>query len=461
MSIDKPIFWHQGQFLMPQHFQISDRLQQAMLAPLLRFGQPHFWGLGKLELQESAFAHLTCEVDAVDCLFPDGTWVEFPGNAIVQPRVVGDAWPNAETPLTVYLGLRKFSNHQDNVTVLPNLDNLDRVTTRYVSLADPEEVRDRYMEGPPAKVKSLLHVVKVFFSTEPEAAEEHHLVPIARIVRVGDGFRADPEFIPPALGLNASNTLRKLVREIRDELAGRALQLDGYKSQGGEQPDFDPVLLRYKLALRTLSRYVPMLFQATEAGNVHPFEVYGLLRELLGEASSFTRSVNLLGENADGERLVSAYDHANAGECFFSIRKLLSQVLDEITVGPQYLVQLTFDGTFYNADIPLEHLEPTNNFYLIVSSRKAAGDWLASLLANGKFGAGDSMQDLVERALPGVSMAHIPYAPPGLPRNPGAQYIKLDARDDEWRAIERYKSVGLYWEGAPDDVKIELAVIRR
>ena len=57
----------------------------------------------------------------------------------------------------------------------------------------------------------------------------------------------------------------------------------------------------------------------------------GLLRELLGEASSFTRSVNLLGENADGERLVSAYDHANAGDCFFSIRKLLSQVLDEIT----------------------------------------------------------------------------------------------------------------------------------
>lgn len=460
MSIQRPIFWHQGQFLMPQHFQISDRLHQAMLTPLLKFAQPHFFGLAHLDMQESSIRHLTCDISRAECLFPDGTWIEFPGNAVIAPRIVGDAWPDTETPLTVYLGLRKQSAQQDNVTVLPNLDALERVNTRYVSLADPEEVRDAYVEGPVAKVKSLLHVVNIFFSTEPDAAEDHHLVPIARIERAGDGFRMDPEFVPPVLGLGASEILRRLVKDVRDELAGRALQLDGYKSQGGEQIDFDPVLLRYKLALRTLSRYVPMLFHLVDA-KVHPFEIYGVLRELLGEASSFTRTVNLLGENAAGERLVMPYDHTRLGECFFSLRRLLSQVLDEITVGPQYLVQMTFDGTFFNADVPLEHLEPGNSFYLIVSSRLASADYLGSLLAAGKFGAGDSMQDLVERALPGVSMAHLPFAPPGLPRNPGAQYLKLDTRDDEWRAVERYKSVGLYWEGAPDDVKIELAVIRR
>ncbi|HEX7030851.1 MAG TPA: type VI secretion system baseplate subunit TssK [Gammaproteobacteria bacterium] len=461
MSIDKPIFWHQGQFLMPQHFQISDRLHQAMLTPLLKYAQPHFWGVARFGMQESSVKHLSIDIDRADCLFPDGTWVEFPGNAIIEPRVVGDNWPDLEAPLTVYLGLRKHNGHQESVTVLPNLDSLERVQTRYVSLADPETVRDAYVEGPEAKVKTLLHVVKVFFSTEPEAAEDHHLVPVARLERAGDGFRLDPEFVPAALDVNASETLRKLVKEIRDELAGRALQLDGYKSQGGEQQEFDPVLLRYKLALRTLSRYVPMLFHLTEAGPVHPWQVYGVLRELLGEASSFTRTVNLLGETGNGERMILPYDQANAGECFFSLRRLLSQVLDEITVGPQYLVQMTFDGTFFNADIPLEHLEAGNNFYLIITSRQAPADYLGSLLSAGKFGAGDSMQDLVERALPGVSMVQLPFAPPGLPRNAGAQYIKLDTRDDEWQAVERYKSAGLFWEGAPDDVKVELAVIRR
>lgn len=461
MSIDKAIFWHQGQFLMPQHFQISDRLHQAMLTPLLKYAQPHFWGLAALDMQESSLKHLTCEFERADCLFPDGTWVEFPGNAVLESRIVGDNWPNTETPLTVYLGLRKFSAHQENVTVLPKLEGLERVSTRYVSLADPENVRDVYVDAPDAKVKTLLHVVKIFFSTEPEAAEDYHLVPVARIQRAGEGFRADPEFVPAVISSNASVVLRKLLKEIRDELAGRALQLDGYKSQGSEQLEFDPVLLRYKLALRTLSRYVPALFHKLEAEHCHPWEIYGLLRELLGEASSFTRTINLLGEDSDGERQVMNYNHAQLGECFFAMRKLLSQVLDEITVGPLYMVQMTFDGTFFNAEIPLEHLEPANNFYLIITSRSSGETQLGSLLNSGKFGAGDSMQDLVERALPGVGMVQLPFAPPGLPRNAGAHYIKLDTHSDEWRAVERYKSAGLFWEGAPDDVKIELAVIRR
>ncbi|MBW3567846.1 MAG: type VI secretion system baseplate subunit TssK, partial [Proteobacteria bacterium] len=105
---------------------------------------------------------------------------------------------------------------------------------------------------------------------------------------------------------------------------------------------------------------------------------------------------------------------------------------------------------------------PANNFYLIVTSRQASGETsVGSLLNSGKFGAGDSMQDLVERALPGVGMVQLPFAPPGLPRNSAAHYIKLDSHDDEWRAVERYKSAGLFWESAPDDVRIELAVIRR
>ena len=45
MNDTKPVFWHQGLFLQPQHFQLSEKYQRSLLQPFQAYMQPHFWGV--------------------------------------------------------------------------------------------------------------------------------------------------------------------------------------------------------------------------------------------------------------------------------------------------------------------------------------------------------------------------------------------------------------------------------
>ncbi len=71
------------------------------------------------------------------------------------------------------------------------------------------------------------------------------------------------------------------------------------------------------------------------------------------------------------------------------------------------------------------------------------------------------VETLVERSLPGVGMIYLPAVPPGLPRRPNSYYLRLDIHDDQWSSVERQENVALLWDEAPEDVKIELVVVRK
>ena len=85
MKPQKPLFWHQGLFLEPQHFQHQDQYMKSLLSPLEGL-QPYFWGVNRLEIREDALNNRSLEITAGEFLFPDGTSLIFPGNAIVPPR---------------------------------------------------------------------------------------------------------------------------------------------------------------------------------------------------------------------------------------------------------------------------------------------------------------------------------------------------------------------------------------
>ena len=47
--MERPLFWHQGLFLQPQHFQLEGLHTRSLLAPFHEFLTPHFWGVGEHE----------------------------------------------------------------------------------------------------------------------------------------------------------------------------------------------------------------------------------------------------------------------------------------------------------------------------------------------------------------------------------------------------------------------------
>ena len=232
MSARRPLFWHQGLLLQPQHFQLSDLHHQSLLKPFYSLFEPYLWGVGEREIQEAALVNRSFELLKGEFLFPDGTYVVFPGNAILTTRSFDDAWVEGGKPFTVFIGLRKWSEVEQNVTVLPGLENSTEATSRFATTADPEEVKDLYQDGPPAQIKRLHYLLKIFWETEIDRTGDYDLIPLAQLERIGDEIQLSSRFVPPTLTISSSEICRDST-EVASRWANAAAGAGSVRSSAG------------------------------------------------------------------------------------------------------------------------------------------------------------------------------------------------------------------------------------
>lgn len=424
--------------------------------------EPHFWGIGGLEIQKAGLGLRSFNLLKATFLFPDGTFAVFPENSIVEARSFEEAWIEGGKPFTVLIGLKKWNPAGENVTVVDKLEDLSAVTTRFVTTPNPEEVKDLHSGGPSGQVKKLHYLLKIFWETEKEQLGDYVLVPMAQLERMGEEIRLSQRFVPPCLTLSSSEPLFHLIKEIRDQLAARAHQLEEYKSQRGIQSaEFGSRDMVYLLALRSLNRYVPPLFHMTEVQQVHPWAAYGMLRQLVGELSSFSERINVMGELEDGTRTLPNYDHRNLWECFSAAQEAVIQLLDEITAGPEYVIRLTYDGTYYAASLKPAIFEGRNRFYLVLKTEEDPKLVLRSIEAMAKLSAREHLPILIARALPGIGLEHLSIPPQELPRRARSVYFLVHHHSDQWALVQKNNNLALYWDNAPEDLEVELMVVGR
>lgn len=462
MEEKQGIYWHQGMFLQSQHFQMADLHSQFQHKPMHEAGLPHFWGVGELELVASATANRTIEVQSARLLFPDRTYVEYPGNAVLKPRHFDVDWVEGDKPFTVYLGLKKLSSTEKNVTLVVGLAEAAGAPTRYATLANPPNLADLYSEGPDAQVRTLTHVVKVFFESEIDQLQDYTLIPIARLVRDGEAIVLSDNFIPPAYAISGSTVLMRLIKDLRDELTGRARQLQEYKSpREMQKAEFDASYMVFLLALRSLNRASPYLFHLTETPQVHPWLAYGAMRQLVGELSSFSERFNMLGEASDGTPGLPPYDHTDLGKCFDRVRTMVSHLLNEITVGPEFMTILEYQNGYHVGQLPRNFFGQRNRFYLVIRTEKDM-EWVVEAMQHdARLAAMDEMPGLIAHALPGLELIHMVAAPQGLPRRSYSYYFRIEQVSQQWDVVEREGSIALHWLDAPSDLKAEIVVLRR
>ncbi len=458
--MEKPLFWHQGLFLQPQHFQLNDHYHQTLSKPFFEFLAPHFWGIAALDIQQASLGRGTFDVVGAEMVFPDLTHVAFPGNALISARSFEADWLDGSEPFQVYIGLRKWNKNGENVTVLPSLENLSDVTTRYVTTTDAEEVKDLYHDGPNAQVKRLHHVLRIFWETETDRLGDYVLIPIARIERSGDAVILSDRYIPPCPVLSASTILLNVLTEVRDQIASRGRQLESYKRDRGiHRAEFGSRDMVYLLALRTLNRYTPLLFHFMESRHVHPWMVYGVLRQLVGDLSSFSEKITMLGQLEDGTSMIERYDHQRLWECFSGMQRLITRLLDEITAGPEYAITLHHDGTYFAADLPPAIFEGRNRFYLVFSAETGIDALIQTIQSISKLGTRETLPLLIARSLPGIQIERLEIPPQELPRRANSLYFQIDHLHDLWGQVQKGHNLALYWDTAPGDLQVELMAV--
>lgn len=460
--MEKPVFWHQGLFLQPQHLQLSDRHNESAFIPYHKYLRPYLFGVGKMKIKVSALSGYSFQVDEGEFWFGDRTYAILKGNAVIEPRDFKDVWEDGGSGLTVYVGLKKFSDNGENVTTVDFGESLSHVNTRFVTQAEPENVFDLHQGGSPARVKKLTCLLKIFFHTEIDQLGSYELIPVARIERSGETIFLSGEYIPPSVSVGASDILQAQINDIYNQLSFRGRDLESHKQKRGiHNAEFGSRDMVYLLALRSFNRYIPLLSHMAEGHEVHPWDVYSVLRQFIGELSSFSDRIDVLGVNSDGEVMLPPYNHNDLWGCFYAAQKLVSDLLDEITAGPEYVVPLKFDDTYYSSAMKPEFFEGNNHYYLVIRTDEEIRDVLEAVEIEVKAGALKILPILIERALPGVSLEYLPVPPQELPRRSDSIYFHIDNHGEPWANIEKEKTFGLHWDDAPEDIRFEIMIVRR
>jgi type VI secretion system protein ImpJ len=263
--------------------------------------------------------------------------------------------------------------------------------------------------------------------------------------------------------LSASSQLQRLLNELRDEVIGRARQLEVFKQpltnrgQEGES-QFGSIL-----ALSVLNRYGPQLNHLIETPQTHPWLVYGVLRQLTGELSSFTEYCDLLGETRDNQALLRPYDHTHLGPVFVGARTLLMRLLNEITLGPEMFVRFERDSaveTLHHATLPGSFFGPRHRYYLMARSTQEPTAVNDLLMLEGKLAPLDDIDMTVNRALPGIELIPLQTLPLGMPRRSGAAYFRVESQTALWDTVVADGRLTLFLPNPPADLRVELIVIK-
>ncbi len=462
MKNNRPIFWQQGLFLQPQHFQLSDLYYQSLISPLVRFSAPYLWGINKLRIDTAALDENYLSLEEAEILFPDGTLIEYPGNTIIQSRSLEGAFTEGRRRLKAYLGLRKWDELSENVSEVPGRDDVSSVTTRFAVTTNPEEVRDLYQSGPTGQVKRLFFVPRIFWETEKNQLANYHLIPIAELLTEEEGLSVNTDFIPPSLSLESSVGLLNLIKEVREKVAARCVRLEEYKSPRMMQSaDMEPGVFFLLMGLRTLAGYAPWLNLAVETGRYHPLQVYEMLVQMAGELSLFSSDLSATGQNRAGTQAIPPYDHQDPGKCFRTLIALIYRLLDEITFGPESVIPLEPDEDYYTGQTPSHVFSDRYVYYLSLRTELDQERVTKSLQSLAKLSARENMEVLISRALPGLGLEYVPVPPPGLPQLSSTVYFKIDVSSNQWDDVQRFGNISLHWDEAPDDMTAEIIVLRR
>jgi len=461
MAPEKQIFWHQGLFLQPQHFQQAELYQRSLLTPLHQYRQPFSWGVRALEINESALLNRVVEITDFEAVFQDFSWVMAGKNATISARSFGDqenAFLEGDA-FTVYIGLKKWDNFVGNVSRIPDRDK--GADTRYISLDDPVEQTDLYDHGPLAQMRFLEYKLKIFWQTEKETAGDYHLIPVLRLKMVGEVIQQDRSFVPPPLTLESSRVLMQTVKNIREQMLARCRVLETYKPiHGQEISNIEMSSLYYLFALNTLNKSVAQLQHILGQPLIHPWHLYGAFMQMVGELSTFSDRINCLAQLRDGQQLLAGYDHLDAAASFTEIQQLIGELLDGVVIGSERILILTRENDRFCCEIPSEILKERQLYCLMVRTGHKGEDVVNAMTRLVKTGSAQSIDTLIARSLSGVNMVHREIPPLGIARRQGCFCFELNTGSKQWAEVEKDGTVCLHWDKAPDDAAMELVTTR-
>jgi type VI secretion system protein ImpJ len=442
------VVWSEGMYLGPHHFQVQSRYFEDSIqfaASALWFEPYGFVGFG---LDAEALRNGTLSLLHARGVLPDGLAFHMPECDPLPPaRNIADLFPPTRDKLTVLLAIPE--RKPSGVNCVP-AGSAESARARYVAEAQPLPDETTGRDEKPVQLGrknfSLL--------LDTEAPEGLLAMPVARVMRDGSGhFIFDPDFIPPSSAISASERLMQILQRLIDILDEKSAALSApVGSAARSWAEYSTRDIAQFWLLHTVNSALAPLRQMYSARHVHPEQLFVQMLQLGGALCTFAIESH--------PRELPLYDHRNLDLCFGALDHHIRTHLE--TVVPTNVVSVPLRKMadyLYEGEITDQRCLDRARWIFSIRAPVGEVDLIAKTPQLVKVCSKAFVPKLVERALPGMALTHLPTPPSSISARVDVQYFSVSRSGPCWDHIVQSRQVGVYVPGELPEPELELLIV--
>ncbi|MBE0659876.1 MAG: type VI secretion system baseplate subunit TssK [Bryobacteraceae bacterium] len=437
------VVWSEGMHLGPQHFQAQNRYFESIVQFASEALSYEPWGLSGIQLDQEALKNGVFALVYARGIMPDGLVFLLPeSDALPDSRNLGDALSPVEDHTDVYLAIPPAA---ERGKLVDGGDGSARYSTTGVEMAD------EWTGGDQQEIKMAGKNFRLL--AKHELAGEVAL-PVARVRRDGSGnYSADSNFIPPLLQIQGNERvliiLRRLVELLEDKSRTVAKPKDlsagtaaGFSAQGISNAWF----------LHCVNAGLAPLRHLLSTKSAHPEELYREMARLAGALCTFGIESH--------PAALPLYNHTDLTEVFANLDHHIRTHLELVVPSNFVSIPLVRRAAyFWEAKITDERVLSHSRWIFAIRSKIGESEILSGTPRLVKLCSKEFLPKLVQRALPGLTMKHLPVAPPAISPRVDFQYFGVDRSGPCWDHLVATRELGLYVPGELPEPDVELLVV--
>jgi len=442
MAIEGDIHWCEGLFLQPHHLQIMQRNFLEKFARQSRLIWNYHYGLIEARISDDQLENMRVSFDRLRAIMPSGLEVNVPDNTHLSSIDIKQAFASASEALTISLGVPVWYSSRANV--VDKGDDQDWRVKRTYRVAEIEKADENTGDNPQAV---LVRQINARLLLDQDDRSDLEVLPLLRIVHgTSDDVglpRRDPAYIPPCFVVGGSSVLRELLVDLANQVMASRNELVVQINRGGFSiENMRGVQFEQMLRLRTLNRFSAQLGSLIAIpGRVAPFQMYLMLRELLGELAAL---------RPDRDQFeVAAYDHDRPAVAFNELANRVRGLLKGVVRAKYIKIPLTLDHEekFFAGTLTEEALSLPNEYFLAIKTKQDPSELAKLVLDRDKFKL--MPRSLAKQRVFGVQLAHELYPPVELPAQVGLHYFRVVRAESArlWERIQQERAIAVRWPG--------------
>jgi type VI secretion system protein ImpJ len=446
MKLLSRVVWSEGMYLGPHHFQVQSRYFEDSI----QFATSSLWfsayGLAGVDLDSNALENGTVSLIHARGIFPDGLPFNMPeSDGLPSPRAIAELFPPTRDGIVVMLAIPPRKPNGFNCALESNGVN-GNDSARY--LAESRVLHDENTGADERAVRLGRKNLRLLMDTEPAA--DLLTLPIARVVRDGSGhFAYDSNFVPPVLLVTASARLLSMAQRLIDILEEKSVNI----SRGaGNKGEFSTREIANFWLLHAVNSALAPLRHLLIAKRGHPEELFMELSRLAGALCTFALDSH--------PRDLPLYDHRNLSESFERLDRHIREHLE--TIVPTNCIAIPLELTepyYYEGEIGDSRALGRSRWVLGVRASMGEAELMSRTPQLIKVCTPPFVRELVKRALPGLTLTHLPVPPPAISARVETQYFGISRNGPCWDHMVKTRQVGVYAPGEFPDLEIEILVV--